>query len=314
MRVLVTGCNGQLGSDLKRRFRAALSSPSPESLLELNWFRRGYHEDCDAVDHHVLDIADEDAVKDFFASRAPYDLIINAAAYTNVDGCEKEEALAFRVNALGPMHLARAAQRMGAKFVQVSTDYVFSGDEDGSRLESDPCCPISAYGRSKHAGEILSLNECERTFVVRTAWLYSPYGKNFVKTMCRLGRANGKISVVNDQFGCPTSVSDLAEAILCLAVTDKYGIYHGVNSGVCSWYDFARRIIHGFGIAAEVEPISTEEYRCRFPAAAPRPRFSALNNEKLQQAADYRMRSWEDAFDACCKEMIALEQEQGTQQ
>lgn len=307
MRVLVIG-NGQLGQILRDKFHEASSCVCDGlELPQDHWFKRGYDDMCACADHHDLDIANATAVKDFFKSRPRYDLIINAAAYTNVDGCEKEEALSFKVNALGPMYLSRAAADMGAKFVQVSTDYVFSGREDGLRLESDLAQPLSAYGRGKYAGEILSLNECEKTFVVRTAWLYSPYGKNFVKTMCRLGRSNGKLSVVNDQFGCPTSVADLAEAILCLAATEQYGIYHAVNSGVCSWYDFALRIIKGFNIKAEVEPISTEEYCRRFPASAQRPKFSALNNAKIQRVANFKLRSWEEAFDECCEIMLASE-------
>lgn len=307
MKVLVIG-NGQLGQTLREKFNEATTAVCEgRKLPEGHWFTRGYDDMCSCADHHDLDIGNEMAVQEFFKSRPRYDVIINAAAFTNVDGCEKEEALSFKINALGPMYLARAAQKSGAKLVQVSTDYVFPGSEEGARLESDPAQPVSAYGRGKYAGEILSLSECEKVFVVRTAWLYSPYGKNFVKTMCRLARNNGKVSVVDDQFGCPTSVADLAEAILCLAVTDRYGIYHAVNSGVCSWYDFASRIIRGFGIEASVEPISTEEYRRRFPASAQRPRFSALDNTKLQEATLFRLRSWEEAFDECCTQMIALE-------
>lgn len=297
MRVLVTGGNGQLGSDIRGHFKKALSAPpSLSTLKEHNWFQRGYDIDCDAVTHQDLDISDADAVKAFFDSRAPYDIIINAAAYTNVDGCEKNEALAFKVNALGPMNLAKIAQKQGAKLVQVSTDYVFPGNENSLRHEDDPCRPISAYGRSKYAGEILAQDACDKVFVVRTAWLYALEGKNFVKTMCRLAREHGKVSVVNDQVGCPTFTRDLAEAILCLAATDKYGVYHCVNRGVCSWYDFASLIIKTFGIDAEVEPISTEEYRQRFPLSAARPEYSGLDCRKLEQAADFHLRTWQEAF------------------
>lgn len=198
------------------------------------------------MDVDVLDITDEAAVQAFVANAQP-DVIINCAAMTNVDGCEANEAVAYKVNATGPANLAAAAQKCGAKIVQVSTDYVFAGDAFEDRIESDATSPESAYGRTKLAGEQLVADACAQHFIVRTAWLYGYVGNNFVKTMLRLARENGAIKVVYDQYGNPTSANDLAYEILKIAVTDNYGIYHCTNKGTCSWCDFACAIVDGAG-------------------------------------------------------------------
>ena len=215
---------------------------------------------------------------------------------TNVDGCEKVEDAAYAVNALGPQNLARAAAAQGAKFVQVSTDYVFPGTEPGERVETDVTGPISAYGRTKLAGEQLSLEANPRTFVVRTAWLYGYVGKNFVKTMLRLAQTHDHVTVVDDQLGNPTSANDLALQILRLAQTDDYGIYHCTNEGTCSWADFAAAIMQEFGTGCRVEPCTSEQYKQMVPGSADRPHYSSLRNAHLEAGIGNGMRPWQDAL------------------
>lgn len=290
MRILITGASGQLGTELVKALQTVhtVSGSLPKIYADA---------EVDAVTHSMLDIADRQVVEAWFAARPPYDLVINAAAQTNVDGCEKAEAQAYRVNAHGPENLALAVKRTGGKFIYVSTDYVFAGTEATPRTEDDPVCPVSAYGRTKLAGEKLALDVCPQTFVVRTAWLYGAEGKNFVKTMLRLARQNGVIKVVSDQWGSPTNAADLADALLRLAVTDLYGIYHAVNAGVCSWYDFACRIVEQKGITCEKVPLTSAEYKTMFPASADRPAYSVLATQKQEAVTGYPMRTWQVAID-----------------
>lgn len=290
MRILITGASGQLGTELVKALKTGqtVSGALPKIYADTK---------IDAVTHQLLNIADCQPVDKWFANHPPYDLVINAAAQTNVDGCEKAEAQAYRVNAHGPENLALAVNRTGGKLIHVSTDYVFAGTEATPRTEEDPVCPVSAYGRTKLAGEKLALDACPRTFIVRTAWLYGAEGKNFVKTMLRLARQNGVIKVVNDQWGCPTNASDLADAILRLAVTDQYGIYHAVNAGVCSWYDFSCRIVEQKGIPCEKVPLTSSEYKAMFPVSADRPAYSVLSTQKLEMVTGRPMRTWQAAID-----------------
>lgn len=290
MRILITGASGQLGTELVKSLQTGqtVSGTLPKTYADA---------EVDALKHSMLDIADRQAVDAWFAAHPPYDLVINAAAQTNVDGCEKAEAQAYRVNAYGPESLAMAVNRTGGKFIHVSTDYVFAGTEATPRTESDPVCPVSAYGRTKLAGEKLALDVCPRTFVIRTAWLYGAEGKNFVKTMLRLARQNGVIKIVNDQWGSPTNAADLADAVLRLAVTDQHGIYHAVNAGVCSWYDFACRIVEQKGIPCEKVSLTSSEYKAMFPASADRPAYSVLSTQKLEAVTGRPMRAWQAAID-----------------
>lgn len=289
MKVLVTGGHGQLGNELKRCFDTmqAEIGPVPSVYDGAN---------VDYIDYDTLDISDAAAVKNWYESNGPYDLTINCAAITNVDGCEQAEAAALRVNALGAENMARAAQDCGGKIVHVSTDYVFPGTNPVPRVESDPVCPVSAYGRTKWEGEVLVADVCERSFIVRTAWLYGYVGKNFVKTMMRLARENGKISVVNDQFGNPTSANDLAYEILKIASTENYGTYHCTNNNTCSWFEFACAIVDTAGIPCEKEGLSSAEYKERFPQSADRPAYSSLENGHLAATIGDEMRLWQDAL------------------
>ena len=261
MKIIVTGSKGQLGTEIIKQLREGKSEigPIPEKLLNATVI---------AVDLPELDISNYKAVDDYIRRFKP-DVIINCAAYTNVDGCEVNHDAAYKANALGPRNLAQAAEKMGARLVHVSTDYVFSGKENGGIPQDEACLPnpISAYGSTKLVGEKYVERFCHRHFIVRTAWLYSYYGKNFVKTIVNAGKKYGKLEVVNDQLGNPTNAVDLAHEILQLCVTHEYGLYHCTGEGVCSWYDFASEIIRLAGVDATVAPAPAPSTRPSTPKA-----------------------------------------------
>ncbi|HJG31751.1 MAG TPA: dTDP-4-dehydrorhamnose reductase [Collinsella ihuae] len=289
MKILITGSRGQLGNELQR----CLSTMT----AEIGPIPSGYEgAQVDAVDADVLDITDKDAIDAWFISNGPYDIVINGAAMTNVDGCEQEEDAANAVNGQGPANLAMACEALGAKFVQVSTDYVFPGNVPGERIESDEVAPLSAYGRSKLLGEQATAKHCSRHFIVRTAWLYGYVGHNFVKAMRKIGQTRDQITVVNDQLGNPTSANDLAYEILKIALTDDYGIYHCTGKGTCSWCDFATAIMEGLGLDCKVVPVTSEQYKAANPASADRPAYSSLRNEHLEKTVGDEMRPWRDAL------------------
>lgn len=288
MDILVVGANGQLGNELRSILESGVAEIGPIP----NDYRGAC---CTFVDIDVLDISSKDAVTDYFANHS-YDLVINCAAYTNVDGCEQNEALAYSANAAGPGNLAEACERSASKFVHVSTDYVFPGTESRPRREDDQTDPLSAYGRTKLAGEEKVLEACHKAFIVRTAWLYGYVGKNFVKTMLALGESRDSVTVVDDQYGNPTSANDLAYEILKIALTDNYGIYHCTNEGICSWADFAEAIMNEAGLNCVVKRCSSEEYKQLNPASASRPAFSALENAHLATTVGNEMRPWQDAI------------------
>lgn len=288
MKITIIGSKGQLGSELCGILASGKSEISPIPVLYQN-------ADVTAVDLEELDIRDAEAVNAFITKRHP-DLIINCAAYTNVDACESHENDAYPVNAVGPGNLAAAAETIGAKFVHISTDYVFDGNgPDGKQIpyrETDIPNPVSAYGRTKLKGEEEVLSKCTRAFIVRTAWLYSYGPKNFVRTMIRLGKEKDIISVVNDQIGTPTFTPDLAHQILKLAATESYGIFHCTGKGQCSWYDFASEIIRLSGSSARVLTCSSEDY----PSPTKRPAWSVLSHDKMEQTVGDESRDWETAL------------------
>ena len=284
MKILICGANGQLGIELQEALRSGKTD-----LGKLPSIYENAMVMCTDVEE--LDITNEDEVQIFFKAGA-FDLVINCAAMTNVDGCEDHEELAFRVNACGAQNLARAAQSIGAKMVQISTDYVFSGNEGKEYVETDTPDPQSAYGRTKHVGEEYVLGACSTSFVVRTAWLFGASGPNFVLTMMRLARENGQITVVNDQFGNPTYANDLAYEILKIASTEDYGVYHCTNRGICSWYEFASAIVDAAGIECSKTACTTEEFK----RPAPRPAYAPLRNKRLEDTIGDEMRSWQDAL------------------
>ena len=276
MRALITGANGQLGKALRDEIPAE---------AQADW-----------VDLPDLDISKATDVEAWFLESGPYDLVINCAAFTNVDGCEADFAAAFSANALGPMNLARACASCGATLVHVSTDYVFPGTEPGARVESDVPAPISAYGRSKLAGEGLALAANPRTHVVRTAWLYGE-GKNFVRTMLSAAQTHDEVTVVDDQLGNPTSAVDLAREIVRIAVTTDYGVWHCTNEGTCSWADLTEAIYEISGIDCRVRRCSSADWKRMNPQSADRPAFSSLENAKLKATIGNEMRPWREALE-----------------
>lgn len=271
-KVLITGCNGQLGRALNQLL-------AKTNITIVN------------TDVDTLDICDLDQVLSIAKKEMP-DTIINCAAHTAVDKCETDQENAQRINALGPKNLAIAAREIDAQIVQVSTDYVFDGNTSKPYMESDTPCPQSVYGSTKLAGEKAVMEETEKYYIVRTAWLYGD-GNNFIKTMLRLAKDHDTITVVNDQYGSPTSALELGRMILHIVDSKEYGIYHGTCEGITTWYEFARKIFSLAKSDVNVVPVTTEEY----PAAiAKRPAYSVLDNKKLNSQGSYRMKEWEDAL------------------
>lgn len=288
MKILITGASGQLGTEIQRQLKNGGSAlgPVPERLQNATVI---------ATDVDELDITDRDATIAFVRRHQP-DTIISCAAFTNVDGCETNPEGAFKVNAIGASNLAQAAERINARLIHVSTDYVFRGEGDKPLDESERVDPKSVYGKTKALGEEYVKNFCHRYFIVRTAWLYGYAGKNFVKTMVNAGKKFGKLEVVSDQLGNPTNAEDLAHHLLQLAVSHDYGVYHCTGEGICSWYEFASEIIRLSGVDATVSPCTSAEYSTKHPAAADRPAWSALENRMLACTVGNNMRDWKVAL------------------
>ena len=279
-KILVTGCNGQLGRAIQKEY-----GDEVEFIL------------TDVVEGEKispLNIMDLDEVLKFVEDKKP-DVIINCAAATNVDGCEKDWDFAYKLNALGPRNLAIAATKVGAKLVHVSTDYVFPGNGSSPITEFDQPAPISAYGKTKYEGEKFVQQFADKWFIVRTAWLYGD-GKNFVKTMLSLAETHDELSVVCDQLGSPTSAAELARMIHHLEPTDNYGIFHGTCEGDTNCADFTEEIFRIKGINVKVNHVTSEEYKRMNPASADRPHYSILDNYMLRLTTDYRMADWHDAL------------------
>lgn len=282
MKVLITGANGQLGNEMRRQ---SVQHPQHQYFF---------------TDVEELDICNKQAVNDFVTDNG-IEVIVNCAAYTAVDKAEDNAELCDKLNHIAPCYLAEAAQAQGAALIQISTDYVFDGTAHIPYKEDQETCPNSVYGRTKVACERDIMQICTKTMIIRTAWLYSIFGNNFVKTMIRLGREREQLGVVFDQIGTPTLASDLA-SVIYTAINHGIvpGIYHYSNEGVCSWYDFTLAIHRLAGITScRVRPLHTDEY----PAKAPRPHYSVLDKSKIKQTLGITIPHWEESLAACIQEL-----------
>ena len=282
MKVLVTGYEGQLGWDVVRTLEA-----------------RGVP--CRGVDVGDFDLRDGAAVKAFVQEYAP-DVIVHCGAYTAVDKAESEPEICAAVNGDGTMNVVRAALSVGAKMVYISTDYVFSGEGETPWMEDAPYGPQNVYGLSKVQGEIAVRSLMKRYFLIRTSWVYGIHGRNFVRTMLKLGRERAEIRVVDDQIGAPTYSADLARVICDLIPTEKYGIYHVTNEGYMSWAHFAKLILAGQGLWCRIQPIPSSEY----PTPARRPLNSRMSMARLKESGIQPMPSVENALGRYLQE-LALE-------
>jgi len=278
IKVLLVGSEGQLGLELQKQLQNKSLEYIPLDLPE-------------------FDITNLDMVIKKITKETP-DLIINCAAYTDVDGCENNTDTAYKVNALGAKNLAISAEKVGAKLVHVSTDYIFNGLGEKPYNEYDSSDPQTVYGQSKLLGEKFVQQFSSKFFIFRTAWLYGE-GNNFVRTMLRLAVENDELNVVNDQIGSPTSTVDLAKAIIDLMETEHYGLYHATCEGKCSWYDFAKKIFEIKNIDIKVNPVSSDQFK----RDAERPKYSVLDNYILKLIDQNNFRHWEESL----KEYLEME-------
>lgn len=285
-KILVTGCNGQLGRAIQREYGDSAELLRTD-VIEGDGIRS-------------LDITNVAQVLELVRAEKP-DVIINCAAATNVDGCETNTDFAYRVNAIGPRNLAIASAETGAKLIHISTDYVFPGNAPRPLTEFDAPGPISAYGRTKYAGERFVQQFATRWFILRTAWLYGD-GKNFVRTMLRLSETHDEISVVCDQFGSPTAASELARMIHYLEPTENYGIFHATCEGSTNWAEFTEEIFRLAGKATRVRHVTSQQYKEMNPNSADRPHYSILDNYMLRLTCDFQMADWKDAIAAYMRE------------
>ena len=278
MRILVTGSNGQLGSEI-----VALQAQETQH----QWFN---------LDINGLDITDKNAVEQFVINNK-IDGIINCAAYTNVDKAEEDVALCYKVNRDAPQYLAQAIEKVGGFIIHISTDYVFDGTNNIPYTEQDKPNPVTIYGKSKIEGEQYVCESCKQHIIIRTAWVYSSYGKNFVKTMIKLGKEKPSLGVIFDQIGSPTYARDLAKAIITIVNQGIIpGIYNFSNEGVISWYDFTKHIHQLANITScKVAPIHTADY----PTLAQRPHFSVLDKIKIKNTYNIEIPYWRDSLEEC---------------
>ncbi|MBR2154517.1 MAG: dTDP-4-dehydrorhamnose reductase [Bacteroidaceae bacterium] len=286
MNILITGCNGQLGNEMQL---LAKENPQHKYFLTDVIIPEG-------LDATVLDITKQEAVESYVQTHQ-IDCIVNCAAFTAVDKAESAEELCNLLNNIAPGYLAQAVGKRGGSMIQVSTDYVFDGTNHTPYTEDQPTCPNSVYGRTKLAGEESVKAGCPNSMIIRTAWLYSIYGNNFVKTMIRLGKEKPELGVIFDQVGTPTYARDLAVAIMT-AINKGIvpGTYHFSNEGVISWYDFTKAIHRIAGITTcKVRPLHTSEY----PTPAARPHYSVLDKTKIKQTYGIEVPYWEDSLAEC---------------
>ena len=283
MRIIVTGVKGQLGYDCVRELK-----------------ERGF-KDVIGIDKDELDITDESAVHKFVIDAKP-DVIMHNAGWPAVDKAEECPELVNKVNVEGTRHLAEAAEKVGAKFVYISTDYVFPGAGEKYYEVDDLTGPTNIYGQSKLGGEIAA-RACSKLFIIRISWVFGVNGNNFVKTMLKLGETHKEVTVVSDQIGSPTYTYDLSKLLCDMIVTDKYGVYHATNEGVCSWAEFASEIFKLAKIDTVVHPITTSDYLKKNPVQAHRPLNSRLSKDSLDKAGFNRLPTWQDALARYLKEL-----------
>lgn len=280
-KIIVTGCNGQLGRAVNKVFEGSTEYEIVNTDFNIEGVRS-------------LDITNLEDVISLFEEVKPY-AVINCAAHTAVDLCEIQQDAAYRINAIGPRNLSIAATKVSAKIIHISTDYVFPGDGTVPYTEFDVPAPKAMYGKTKLQGENFVKQFAKEWFIIRTAWLYGD-GKNFVKTMLRLSETHDELTVVDDQIGSPTSALELAKAIKYLLPTDKYGLYHGTCEGQCSWADFTKEIFRLTGKSTKVTPVTSEQYKEMNPQSADRPKFSVLENYMFKLTTDFMFADWKDAI------------------
>ena len=278
--ILITGSHGQLGNEMQQ---AANRFPAFKFIY---------------TDVEDLDICDKAALDAFVKANA-VNVIVNCAAYTAVDKAEDDVELCYKINAEAVRNIGEVAHQNGLKVVHVSTDYVFDGTNYVPYSEDQPVSPNTVYGKSKLAGEQALMETCEQAVILRTAWLYSSFGNNFVKTMLKLGVERDSLNVIFDQIGSPTYAADLADTILKIISHETFvpGIYHFSDEGVCSWYDFTKTIHRIAGITCDVRPIETKDY----PARTPRPHYSVLNKAKIKATYGITIPHWEESLERCMK-------------
>lgn len=278
-KILITGGNGQLGQCFQKIAQES-----------------GFDYEFIFTDSQTLDITDSDQVFDFFNDTKP-DYCINASAYTAVDLAEKESEKAFAVNAFGVNNLAEACKEYNVTLIHISTDYVFDGDTEISYSEDNFTNPIGVYGKSKRQGEELAIDHNPKTIVIRTSWLYSEFGKNFVKTMLNLFSQKEELGIVNDQFGQPTNANDLAEAVMAIinAPQKKYGIYHFSNYPETTWFEFAKKIAELSNSKIKLNSITTDQ----FPTPAKRPVRSTMSLDKIERDYNIQLIHWENSLESC---------------
>ena len=284
MKILVTGVKGQLGYDCVKELKT-----------------RGYTEVL-GIDIDDLDITDERKVYDFINDYKP-DIVMHNAAYTSVDKAEENLDLCYKVHALGTKYIAEAGKEINATMVYISTDYVFSGKGENFYEVNDKKEGLSVYGKTKSIGEDFVLNTLDKYFIVRISWVFGINGNNFIKTMLKLASlGKTELNVVCDQIGSPTYTADLAVLLCDMIETNKYGIYHATNEGICSWYEFAKKIFELSNINIKVNPVTTEEYLKLVPNQAARPLNSRLSKKSLDEAGFKRLPDWKDAVERYIKQ------------
>lgn len=290
MKIFVTGVNGQLGHDVMNEIHKRGMEGVGSDITQSYAGMADETAVC-SMPYVQMDITDADAVDRILGGVRP-EAVIHCAAYTAVDAAEENEALCRRVNADGPRNIAAVCRKLDIKMIYISTDYVFDGTGERPWEPDDKQAPVSVYGRTKYEGELAVQAQLEKYFIVRIAWVFGTNGKNFVKTMLALSEKYDTLRVVNDQFGSPTYTFDLSKLLVDMILTEKYGIYHATNEGICSWYDFACAIFETVGIRMNVIPVTTAEYG----AKAARPANSRMSKEKLTANGFEKLPDWQDAL------------------